>query len=53
MMSSIVVVIAFISSCYIWFNIGYRKGRSDGIDEVLQTFDETMERMVKDDQDCQ
>jgi hypothetical protein len=50
-MLGIVIVISLISSYYILFKLGYRKGYSDGIDEIVQSLDETIERMVKVDKD--
>jgi hypothetical protein len=52
-MLGMLVVLSLIPGCYILFTLGYIKGYSAGIDEVLQNFDKTIEWMVKDDKNNQ
>ena len=34
---------------YVWYQIGYSKGYSDGVDKMFRMFDEAIEEAVKDD----
>lgn len=45
----IVLVIIMISSCYIWFKMGYGKGYSDGVDKMFRMFDEEIEQAVREE----